>query len=72
MKVLLNHQVFPTLNTDQQLVTYHKQSNFIHEFDVPKLKVAGESYSVLAFVVSKGDKMTVHFYNVDDVKSERH
>lgn len=25
------------VNTDQQLVTYQKQSNFIHEFDVPNL-----------------------------------
>jgi virginiamycin B lyase len=30
-----------SVNTDQQLVTYQKQSNFIHEFDVPRLKDKG-------------------------------
>ncbi len=29
------------VNTDQQLVAYQKQSNFIHEFNVPNLKEKG-------------------------------
>ena len=31
-----------------------------------------DSFSVHTLVVNKGDKVTVHFYNVDDVKTERH
>jgi plastocyanin len=37
-----------------------------------KLKVAGDSYSLTTMIVNKGDKVTVHFYNVDPVKTERH
>ena len=29
------------VNTDQQMVTYQKKSNFIHEFNVPNLKEKG-------------------------------
>jgi len=37
-----------------------------------KLKIAGDSFSVHTLVVNKGDKVTIHFYNVDDNKSVRH
>ena len=37
-----------------------------------KLKVAGDAFSVNTLVANKGDKVTVHFYNVDPVKEERH
>jgi nitrous oxide reductase len=37
-----------------------------------KLKIAGDYYSLATIVANKGDKVTVHFYNVDDVKTERH
>jgi plastocyanin len=37
-----------------------------------KLKVAGDYYSLPTIVANKGDKVTVKFYNVDDVKTERH
>lgn len=40
--------------------------------DEQKLKLAGDSFSVYTLVVNKGDKVTVHFYNVDDVKTGRH
>ena len=44
----------------------------VENVDEGKLKVAGDSFSVHTLVVNKGDKVTVHFYNVDDVKTERH
>jgi nitrous oxide reductase len=44
----------------------------VENVDEQKLKVAGDSFSVHTLVVNKGDKVTVHFYNVDDVKTERH
>src|SRR5438093_2146867 len=37
-----------------------------------KLKIAGDYYSLATIVANKGDKVTVHFYNVDEVKTERH
>ena len=37
-----------------------------------KLKVAGDYYSLPTIVANKGDKVTVKFYDVDDVKTERH
>ena len=37
-----------------------------------KLKIAGDSFNVNTLVANKGDKVTVKFYNVDDVQTERH
>jgi len=44
----------------------------IEGVDEGKLKVAGDVFSVNTLVANKGDKVTVHFYNVDPVKEERH
>jgi len=44
----------------------------IEGVDENKLKVAGDAFSVNTLVANKGDKVTVHFYNVDPVKEERH
>ena len=44
----------------------------IEDVDEDKLKVAGDAFSVNTLVANKGDKVTVHFYNVDPVKEERH
>jgi nitrous oxide reductase len=44
----------------------------IEDVDEEKLKVAGDAFSVNTLVANKGDKVTVHFYNVDPVKEERH
>ena len=44
----------------------------IDDVDEEKLKVAGDVFSVNTLVANKGDKVTVHFYNVDPVKEERH
>jgi len=40
--------------------------------DENKLKIAGDSFSIHTLVVNKGDKVAIHFYNVDDNKSVRH
>jgi plastocyanin len=37
-----------------------------------KLKIAGDSFNVNTLVANKGDKVTVKFYNVDEVQTERH
>ncbi len=44
----------------------------IEDVDEEKLKVAGDAFSVNTLVANKGDKVTVHFYNVDPVQEERH
>jgi hypothetical protein len=36
-----------------------------------KLKIAGDSFDVKTLVANKGDKVTVKFYNVDEVQTER-
>jgi nitrous oxide reductase len=52
--------------------TFYIFTSEVENVDENKLKVAGDSYSVHTLVVNKGDKVTVNFYNVDDVKTERH
>ena len=52
--------------------TFYIFTSEVENVDEGKLKVAGDSFSVHTLVVNKGDKVTVHFYNVDDVKTERH
>jgi plastocyanin len=44
----------------------------IEGVDEGKLKVAGDVFSVNTLVANMGDKVTIHFYNVDPVKEERH
>jgi nitrous oxide reductase len=52
--------------------TFYIFTSEVENVDENKLKVAGDSYSVHALIANKGDKVTVNFYNVDDVKTERH
>ena len=61
----------PSMSTPGEKTFYIFTSEF-QNVDEKKLKVAGDSFSVHTFVVNKGDKVTVNFYNVDDVKTERH
>jgi plastocyanin len=44
----------------------------IEHVEENKLGVAGDVYSLNTIVVEKGDKVTVNFYNVDDVQTEKH
>jgi plastocyanin len=52
--------------------TFYIFTSEVENVDENKLKVAGDSYSVHTLIANKGDKVTVNFYNVDDVKIERH
>jgi plastocyanin len=61
----------PSLSTPGEK-TFYVFTSEVENVDETKLKVAGDSFSVHTLVVNKGDKVTVHFYNVDDVKTERH
>ena len=61
----------PSLSTPGEKAFYVFTSE-IEGVDEEKLKVAGDVFSVNTLVANKGDKVTVHFYNVDPVKEERH
>jgi nitrous oxide reductase len=61
----------PSLSTPGEKAFYVFTTE-IEGVDEEKLKVAGDAFSVNTLVANKGDKVTVHFYNVDPVKEERH
>jgi nitrous oxide reductase len=61
----------PSMSTPGQK-TFYLFTSEVENVNETKLKVAGDSFSVPTLVVNKGDKVTVNFYNVDDVKTERH
>ena len=61
----------PSLSTPGENQFYVFTSE-IEGVDEEKLKVAGDVFSDNTIVANKGDKVTVHFYNVDPVKEERH
>ena len=61
----------PSLSTPGEKNLYVLTSE-IEDVDEEKLKIAGDAFSVNTLVANKGDKVTVHFYNVDPVKEERH
>lgn len=61
----------PSLSTPGEKAFYVFTSE-IEGVDEEKLKVAGDAFSVNTLIANKGDKVTVHFYNVDPVKEERH
>jgi nitrous oxide reductase len=61
----------PSMSTPGEK-TFYIFTSEVQNVDENKLKIAGDSFSVHTLVVNKGDKVTVHFYNVDDVKTERH
>lgn len=41
----------------------------IPDVDEEKLKVAGDAFSIATMIVNEGDKVTIHFYNVDPDES---
>jgi plastocyanin len=61
----------PSMSTPGEK-TFYIFTSEVENVDENKLKVAGDSYSVHTLIANKGDKVTVKFYNVDDVKTERH
>jgi len=61
----------PSMSTPGEK-TFYIFTSEVDNVDENKLKIAGDSFSVHTIVVNKGDKVTIHFYNVDDNKSVRH
>jgi plastocyanin len=52
--------------------TFYVFTSEVENVDEEKLKIAGDSFDVKTLVANKGDKVTVKFYNVDEVQTERH
>ncbi|HEY7109007.1 MAG TPA: cupredoxin domain-containing protein [Nitrososphaeraceae archaeon] len=52
--------------------TFYVFTTEVANVDEEKLKIAGDSFDTKTLVANKGDKVTVKFYNVDDVQTERH
>jgi plastocyanin len=61
----------PSMSTPGEK-TFYIFTSEVENVDENKLKVAGDSYSVHTLVANKGVKVTVKFYNADDVQTERH
>ena len=61
----------PSMSTPGQK-TFYIFTSEIENVAEERLHVSGDYYSLPTMVVNKGDKVTVKFYNVDDVKTERH
>lgn len=52
--------------------TFYVFTSEVENVNEEKLKIAGDSFDIKTLVANKGDKVTVKFYNVDDVQTERH
>ena len=68
---LSSSATIPSLSTPAEK-NFYVFTTEIEGVDEDKLKVEGDAFSVKTIVANKGDKVTVHFYNVDPVKEERH
>jgi plastocyanin len=63
--------VLPSMSTPGEK-TFYVFTAEVENVDEDKLKIAGDSFNVNTLVANKGDKVTVKFYNVDEVQTERH
>ena len=63
--------VLPSMSTPGEK-TFYVFTAEVANVNEDKLKIAGDSFNVNTLVANKGDKVTVKFYNVDDVQTERH
>ena len=61
----------PSMSTPGEK-TFYVFTAEVEHVDEDKSKVAGDPFDVKTLVVNQGDKVTVKFYNVDDVQTERH
>ena len=64
--------VAETLQVTPGEKTFNVFTSEVRGIEENKLKVEGDSFSKNVPIANKGDKVTVNFYNVDDVQSERH
>src|ERR671918_616400 len=63
--------VIPSMSTPGEK-TFYVFTSEVEGVNEEKLKIAGDSFDVKTLVANKGDKVNVKFYNVDEVRTERH
>ena len=61
----------PSMSTPGEK-TFYVFTSEVEGVDEEKIKIAGDSFDVNTLVANKGDKVTIKFYNVDEVQTERH
>jgi plastocyanin len=61
----------PSMSTPGEK-TFYVFTAEIEDVDEEKLKIAGDSFDLKTLVANKGDNVTIKFYNVDEVQTERH
>jgi plastocyanin len=61
----------PSMSTPGEK-TFYVFTAEVENVNEDKLKIAGDSFNVNTLVANKGDKITIKFYNVDEVQTERH
>lgn len=61
----------PSMSTPAEK-TFYMFTAEVEDVDEEKLKIAGDSFDLKTLVANKNDKVTVKFYNVDEVQTERH
>jgi plastocyanin len=61
----------PSMSTPGEK-TFYVFTGEVEGVDEEKLKIACDSFDVKTLVANKGDNVTVKFYNVDEVQTERH
>jgi plastocyanin len=61
----------PSLSTPGEK-TFYVFTSEVEGVEEEKLKIAGDSFDVKTLVANKGDKVTLKFYNVDEIQTERH
>jgi hypothetical protein len=62
--------VLPSMSTPGEK-TFYVFIAEVENVDEDKLKIAGDSFNVNTLVANKGDKVTVKFYNVDEVQNRK-
>jgi plastocyanin len=63
--------VIPSMSTPGEK-TFYVFTSEVEGVDEEKLGIAGDSFDIKTLVASKGDKVNIKFYNVDEVRTERH
>ncbi len=51
---------------------FHIFTSEIESVDENRLKISGDTYTQRTIAANKGQDVSVYFYNLDDVKTERH
>jgi plastocyanin len=63
--------VIPSMSTPGEK-TFYVFTSEVEGVDEEKLGIAGDSFDIKTLVANKGDKVNIKFYNVDEVRTERH